>query len=116
MHPASVRTAFRLAVVAFALALLSPAAVGYAQGTPSTPAARKTQAFELCREELARRENARDVRGGTVHSNQYDDDKVTLDADMNVRKGEQAFTRRIQCVVDFDGDNRITRFEIVGGE
>lgn len=116
MHSAPGRLAFRLALAALSLVLLPALASAQGVRRSGSPAVRKTQAFEMCREELARRENARDVRGGAVHSSRYRDGKVTLDADMNVRKGEQAFTRRIECVVDFEGDDRITRFEIVGGE
>jgi hypothetical protein len=104
----------RLALAALSLAVLLPALAEAQQQGGNVPS-RKTRAFEMCRDELARREGARDVRTERILRNDHENDRVYLDADMLVRSGERSYTRRMACVVDFRGDNRITRFEVSGG-
>jgi len=109
------RAALRLALASLTLALLLPAAADAHGVRGTSAAARKTRAFEMCRDELARREGARDVRAEQVLRNEHRDDRVYLDADMVVRRGERSYTRRVACVVEFQGENRIVGFDVSGG-
>jgi hypothetical protein len=87
----------------------------WAQARGDSPASRERQAVDICADELRRREQARDVSVQRILRSDYRDGRVRLDGVMRVRRDGPDRTRRVDCVVDFEGKNRVVRFSVDGG-
>lgn len=86
------------------------------QARGDSPSSRKQQAIEMCSRELDRREGGKGVYVERLIRNDHRDDKVHLDAYMRVRREGTDRQRRVDCVVNFSGNNRITHFEVDGSD
>ncbi len=69
----------------------------------------------MCARELQDRENGRDTRVSRTLRSEYRNDWVYWDGYMSIRRDGPDITRRVECVVAFDGRNRITRFQASAG-
>ena len=86
-----------------------------AQSRGDGPQARERTAVEMCARELKDREQGRDAKVSRTIRSEYRNDKVYWDGYMSVRRNGPDVTRRVECVVAFDGKNRITSFRTSSG-
>ena len=100
-------------VLTVGLSLAAAASAAAARG--DSPAARERTAVEMCASELAGREKGRDARVERTIRSDYRNGKVYWEGDMTVRRNGPDVTRRVDCVVAFDGKNRIVKFETTDG-
>jgi hypothetical protein len=114
----------RVASAAFlsGLALAAPVLLASSLASPSVHAAsrgdsaseRKRTAVEMCARELRQRQNARDVRVDRTIRNDYGKDQVSWSGYMTAQRNGPDGSYKVDCVVDFKGSNRITRFDVRG--
>lgn len=101
------------AVVLLALSLAAPSATAASRGDSASE--RKRTAVEMCARELRQQQNARDVRVDRTIRNDYGNDQVSWSGYMTAQRNGPDASFRVDCVVDFKGSNRITRFDTRGG-
>lgn len=83
-----------------------------AQARGNSPQDRERTAVQMCARELQDREKGRDTRVSRTIRSEYRNDRVYWDGYMSIRRDGPDITRRVECVVAFDGKNRITRFQV----
>lgn len=102
-------------LVATILVLAAARSAIAAQSRGDGSQARERTAVEMCARELKDREQGRDAKVSRTIRSEYRNDKVYWDGYMSVRRNGPDVTRRVECVVAFDGKNRITSFRTSGG-
>jgi hypothetical protein len=115
MKPSTGRRRARIAAVALAAGVGGAGSTALAQPRGDGPAARERTTVEMCARELRNRENARGVRVDRTIRSDYRNDRVSWDGYMSIRRDGPDLSRRVACVVDFAGKNRIVSFDASGG-
>jgi hypothetical protein len=115
MKPRTGRRLAWIAAVALAAGVGGAGLPALAQPRGDGPAARERTAVEMCARELRNRENARGVRVDRTIRSDYRNDRVSWDGYMSIRRDGPDLSRRVACVVDFAGNNRIVSFDASGG-
>jgi hypothetical protein len=104
-----------IAAVALAAGVGGAGSPALTQPRGDGPAARERTAVEMCARELRNRENARGVRVDRTIRSDCRNDRVSWDGYMSIRRDGPDLSRRVACVVDFAGKNRIVSFDVSGG-
>lgn len=109
-HPRLLALALSLAVLVGALASATSPMAAQSRGESSE--ARERTAVEMCARAFKDRENARDARVERTIRSDYRKGQVSWEGYMTARRDGPDVSRRVACVVAFDGKNRITSFRV----